>query len=131
MEGLKIALSNLDEVVELIKSSANPPEAKAGLIKRFELSELQAQTILDMRLQRLTGLERDKIINEYNEVIEKIAWYNKILGDDSVVTQIIREEFEQIREDYGDERRSEIIGRRNAAVELRNQTRQQLPGERR
>ena len=109
LEGLKIALSNLDEVVELIKSSANPPEAKAGLIKRFELSELQAQTILDMRLQRLTGLERDKIINEYNEIVEKIAWYNKILGDDSVVTQIIREEFEQIREDYGDERRSEII----------------------
>ena len=109
LEGLKIALSNLDEVVELIKSSANPPEAKVGLIKRFELSELQAQTILDMRLQRLTGLERDKIINEYNEVIEKIAWYNKILGDDSVVIQIIREEFEQIREDYGDERRSEII----------------------
>jgi len=109
LEGLKIALSNLNEVVELIKSSANPPEAKAGLIKRFELSELQAQTILDMRLQRLTGLERDKIINEYNEIIEKIAWYNKILGDDSVVIQIIREEFEQIREDYGDERRSEII----------------------
>ncbi len=109
LEGLKIALSNLDEVVELIKSSANPPEAKAGLIERFELSELQAQTILDMRLQRLTGLEREKIINEYNEIVEKIAWYNKILGDDSVVTQIIREEFEQIREDYGDERRSEII----------------------
>jgi DNA gyrase subunit A len=96
-------------VVELIKSSANPAEAKVGLIKRFELSELQAQTILEMRLQRLTGLERDKIISEYNEIIEKIAWYNKILGDDSVIMQIIREEFEQIREDYGDERRSEII----------------------
>jgi DNA gyrase subunit A len=109
LEGLKIAISNLDEVVELIKSSANPAEAKVGLIKRFELSELQAQTILEMRLQRLTGLERDKIISEYNEIIEKIAWYNKILGDDSVIMQIIREEFEQIREDYGDERRSEII----------------------
>lgn len=109
LEGLKIAISNLDEVVELIKSSANPAEAKAGLIKRFELSELQAQTILDMRLQRLTGMERDKIVSEYNEIMEKIAWYNKILGDDSVVTQIIRDEFEQIREEYGDERRSEII----------------------
>jgi len=109
LEGLKVAISNLDEVVELIKSSANPAEAKAELIKSFELSELQAQTILDMRLQRLTGMEREKIVNEYNEIIEKIAWYNKILGDDAVVTQIIREEFEQIREDYGDDRRSEII----------------------
>lgn len=109
LEGLKIAISNLDEVVELIKSSANPAEAKMELIKRFELSELQAQTILDMRLQRLTGMERDKIVSEYNEILEKIAWFNKILGDDSVVTQIIRDEFEQIREEYGDERRSEII----------------------
>ena len=109
LEGLKIAISNLDEVVELIKSSANPAEAKAELIKRFELSELQAQVILDMRLQRLTGMERDKIVNEYNEIQEKIAWFNKILGDDAVVMQIVREEFEQIREEYGDERRSEII----------------------
>lgn len=109
LEGLKIAISNLDEVVELIRSSANPAEAKAELIKRFELSELQAQTILDMRLQRLTGMERDKIVSEYNEILQKIAWFNKILGDDAVVMQIIRDEFEQIREEYGDERRSEII----------------------
>jgi len=109
LEGLKIALTNLDEVVELIKSSANPAEAKAGLVRRFEMTELQAQNVLDMRLQRLTGLEREKIINEYNELLEKIAWFNKVLGDDSQVMQIIREEFEQIREDYGDERRSEII----------------------
>ncbi|MDH3328956.1 MAG: DNA gyrase subunit A [Desulfobulbaceae bacterium] len=109
LEGLKIAISNLDEVVQLIRASVNPAEAKGELIKRFELSELQAQVILDMRLQRLTGLERDKIISEYNEIIEKIAWYNKVLGDDSVIMQIVREEFEQIRENYGDERRSEII----------------------
>jgi DNA gyrase subunit A len=109
LEGLKIAISNLDEVVELIRSSANPAEAKTELIKRFELSELQAQTILDMRLQRLTGMERDKIVSEYNEILEKIAWFNKILGDDSVVMQIIRDEFDKIREEYGDERRSEII----------------------
>jgi DNA gyrase subunit A len=109
LEGLKIAISNLDEVVQLIRASVNPAEAKAELIKRFELSELQAQVILDMRLQRLTGLERDKITSEYNEIIEKIAWYNKVLGDDSVIMQIVREEFEQIRENYGDERRSEII----------------------
>jgi len=109
LEGLKIAISNLDEVVELIKSSANPAEAKAGLVNRFELSELQAQTILDMRLQRLTGMERDKIVTEYNEIMEKIAWYKQVLEDDSLVMQIVREEFEQIRDEYGDERRSEII----------------------
>ena len=109
LEGLKIAISNLDEVVELIKGSANPAEAKAGLISRFELSELQAQVILDMRLQRLTGLERDKIIREYNEIMERIAWLKKVLADDGMVMQIVREEFEAIREQYGDERRTEII----------------------
>jgi DNA gyrase subunit A len=109
LEGLKIAISNLDEVVELIKGSANPAEAKVGLIERFELSELQAQVILDMRLQRLTGLERDKIIKEYNEIMERIAWLKKVLADDAMVMQIVREEFEAIREQYGDERRTEII----------------------
>ena len=109
LEGLKIAISNLDAVVELIKSSANPAEAKVGLMARFSLSEIQAQTVLDMRLQRLTGLERDKIISEYNETMERIAWYNKVLNDDALVMQIIREEFEQVRTDYGDMRRAEII----------------------
>jgi DNA gyrase subunit A len=109
LEGLKIALDNLDEVVELIKGSANPPEAKAGLIERFELSELQAQVILDMRLQRLTGLEREKIINEYNEIMKRIAWLKEVLADDGMVMQIVREEFEGIREQYGDDRRTEII----------------------
>lgn len=109
LEGLKIAITHLDEVVDLIKSSANPAEAKEGLIQRFELSEIQAQTILDMRLQRLTGLERDKIISDYNEIIEKISWLNQVLSDDGLVVQIIREEFENILEEYGDERRTEII----------------------
>jgi len=109
LEGLKIAISNLDEVVELIKGSANPAEAKAGLIQRFELTEIQAQTILDMRLQRLTGLEREKIIKDYNEILERIAWLKKVLSSDSEVVKIVREEFEKIREDYGDERRTEII----------------------
>ncbi len=109
LEGLKIAISNLDEVVELIKGSANPAEAKIGLIQRFDLSELQAQVILDMRLQRLTGLERDKIIKEYNEIMERIDWLKKVLADDGMVMQIVREEFEGIREQYGDERRTEII----------------------
>jgi len=109
LEGLKIAITNLDEVVELIKSSANPAEAKAGLIARFELSEIQAQTILDMRLQRLTGLERDKIINDYEEILAQISWLKQILSDDNLVVQIVRDEFTAIREDYGDERRTEII----------------------
>jgi DNA gyrase subunit A len=109
LEGLKTAITHLDEVVELIKSSANPAEAKEGLIQRFDLSEIQAQTILDMRLQRLTGLERDKIIHDYNEVLEKINWLKQVLSNDSLVVDIIREEFETIREEYGDERRTEII----------------------
>jgi len=109
LEGLKIAITNLDEVVELIRGSANPAVAKEGLMQRFELSEIQAQTILDMRLQRLTGLERDKIVSDYNEIVEKIGWLNQVLSDDNLVTQIIREEFEKIREEYGDDRRTEII----------------------
>ncbi len=109
LEGLKIAITNLDEVVALIRGSASPAEAKEGLVGRFGLSEIQAQTILDMRLQRLTGLERDKIISDYNEILEKIAWLNQVLTDDGLVMQIIREEFEKIREEYGDGRRTEII----------------------
>lgn len=109
LEGLKIAISNLDEVVELIKASANPQEAKAGLVERFALSEIQAQAILDMRLHRLTGLEREKIIKEYEELLEQIAWYKKVLGDEALVMQIIRDEFTAIIEQYGDERRTEII----------------------
>ncbi|RWX45199.1 DNA gyrase subunit A [Candidatus Electrothrix aarhusensis] len=109
LEGLKISLDNLDEVVKLIRASASPAEAKNGLIERFELSELQAQVILDMRLQKLTGLERDKIIQEYTELMERIAWLTEVLSDDALVMQIIQEEFETIKEQYGDERRSEII----------------------
>ncbi|PIE59555.1 MAG: DNA gyrase subunit A [Desulfobulbus propionicus] len=109
LEGLKIAISNLNEVVELIKAAANPAEAREQLIRRYELSEIQAQTILDMRLQRLTGLERDKIIQEYKEIIEKIGWLKKVLNDDTLIIQIIRKEFEEIKNTYGDGRRTEII----------------------
>ncbi len=109
LEGLKIALDNLDEVIALIKASANPAEAKTGLIERFELSELQAQVILDMRLQKLTGLEQEKIISEYNELMERITWLKEVLADDAKVMAIVREEFEGIQEQYGDERRTEII----------------------
>ncbi len=109
LEGLKIAITNLDDVVALIRAAANPAEAKAELIRRFELSEIQAQTILDMRLQRLTGLERDKIVKDYEEILARIEWLKGVLADDARVIQIVREEFEKIREDYGDERRTEII----------------------
>ena len=107
--GLKVALDNLDEVVELIKKSANPKEAKEGLIVRFELSDIQAQSILDMRLQKLTGLEQEKIVNELNELIEKITRYKEILGDDLEIMKIIKTEFIEIIEQYGDERLTEII----------------------
>jgi DNA gyrase subunit A len=109
LEGLKIAINNLDAVVELIKSSPGPKEAKDGLMLHYQLSAIQAQAILEMRLQRLTGLERDKIIAEYNELMSQIAWFKEILGDEKIVMKIIREEFVEIIDKYGDERRTEII----------------------
>jgi len=109
LEGLNIAINNLDEVVALIKASRSPQEAKEGLIERFELSEKQAQTILDMRLHRLTGLEREKIADDYQEVLKEIARLKEILGSESLVMNIIKDEFIEIRETYGDERRTEII----------------------
>ncbi|MDT8334953.1 MAG: DNA gyrase subunit A [Desulfurivibrionaceae bacterium] len=109
LEGLKIAITNLDAVVELIKKSPGPKEAKDGLMERFALTAIQAQAILDMRLQRLTGLERDKIIAEYKELMEQISWFKEILGDENLVMKIIRDEFVEIIEKYGDERRTEII----------------------
>ncbi len=107
--GLKIAISNLDEAVEIIKGSTNPVEAAGALIARFELSEIQAKSILEMRLQRLTGLERDKIINEFEELQKKITYFKQVLNDEVLVMQIIKDEFIEIKESYGDERRTEII----------------------
>ncbi len=107
--GLKVALDNLDEVVELIKKSANPKEAKDGLMVRFELSDIQAQSILDMRLHKLTGLEQEKIVNELNDLLTRIARYKEILCDDLEIMKIIRNEFIEIRDQYGDERLTEII----------------------
>jgi DNA gyrase subunit A len=109
LQGLNIAISNLDEVVALIKGSKNPLEAKEGLISRFQLSEIQAQSILDMRLQRLTGLEREKIVSDYNDVLKEIDRLKTILGDESLVMQIIKDEFLEMRDTYGDERRTEIV----------------------
>jgi DNA gyrase subunit A len=109
LEGLKIALENLDEVVALIRQSPSPGEAKGRLINRFGLSDLQAKAILEMRLQRLTGLERDKIIEEYQNILKDIARYEEILGSERLVLNIIKEELAQIKETFGDLRRTEIV----------------------
>ncbi len=109
LEGLNIAINNLDEVVALIKASKNPAEAKAELISRFELSDIQAQSILDMRLQRLTGLERDKIAEDYKNILKEIERFREILGNESLVMQIITDELTEILEVYGDGRKTEII----------------------
>ncbi len=109
LEGLNIAINNLDEVVALIKAARNPPEAKEKLISRFDLSEIQAQTILDMRLQRLTGLEREKIAREYDEIIKEISRLKTLLADESLIMKLISEELIEIKEVFGDDRRTEII----------------------
>jgi DNA gyrase subunit A len=107
--GLKIAVENLDEVISIIRSSQNPEEAKIKLMTRFPLSEIQAQAILDMRLQRLTGLERDKILKDYEETLKEIKRLKEILGSEKLVREIIKNELSEIKQKYGDERRTEII----------------------
>jgi len=109
LEGLVKALDHLDEVIALIRGSKTPPEAKEGLVSKFEFSEVQAQAILDMRLQRRTGLERDKIIAEYQEVLALIAKLREILASEHLVLEIISNELRAIKEQYGDPRRTEII----------------------
>lgn len=108
LEGLKIALDNIDEIISLIRGSQNDEAARTGLMENFNLSERQAQAILDMRLRRLTGLERDKIEDEYNEILKTIEELKKILADEEKLLEIIREELIEIRDKYGDERRTEI-----------------------
>lgn len=108
LEGLKIALDNLDAIITLIRQSRTPEVAREGLMKRFKLSEKQAQAILDMRLQRLTGLERKKIEDEYVEVIKLIAKLKGILADEKRVLEVIKEELLAIKEEYADLRRTEI-----------------------
>ena len=109
LEGLKIALDNIDEVIKIIRGSKNPTLAKEGLINSFNLSEVQAQAILDMRLQRLTSLEADKVVNEYKEVIKIIAHLKGILESKEKRMEIIKDELLNIQEQYGDERLTEII----------------------
>ncbi|MFP7170626.1 DNA gyrase subunit A [Terribacillus sp. 7520-G] len=109
LEGLRIALDNLDEIISLIRGSQTTDIAREALMERFELSDKQAQAILDMRLQRLTGLERDKIEDEYQELVKLIAELKAILADEEKVLEIIREELTEIKERFGDERRTEIV----------------------
>lgn len=109
LEGLRIALDNIDKIIELIKASQTTKEATEGLIEKFNLSEIQAHAILEMKLQRLTGLERDKIENEYNKLIELIKDLKDILSKDERVIEIIKEELLEIKEKYKDKRRSVIV----------------------
>ncbi len=109
LEGLRIALSYLDAVIKLIRASSTTEEARSGLIEKFSLSQLQAQAILDMRLQRLTGLEREKLEAEYLELIKKIAYYKEILLNERLIHQIIKDELAAIRAKYGDARRTQIV----------------------
>lgn len=109
LEGLRIALDNLDAVINLIRNSKTTEIAREGLMTQFNLSEKQAQAILDMRLQRLTGLEREKIENEYSELLALIAELKAILADEEKVLEIIREELTEIKERYSNERRTEIV----------------------
>jgi DNA gyrase subunit A len=109
LEGLKKAIDHLDAVIALIRAAADPETAKTGLMTRFALSAIQAQAILDMRLQRLTGLEREKLVTEYQETLQKIESLKAILASDALVRGIIREELTELKTKYGDERRTEIV----------------------
>lgn len=115
LQGLLIALDHLDEVINLIRNSATPEEAREGLMEKFGLSDIQARAILDMTLRRLTGLERDKIKEEYAELMKQIEYLKSVLDDESLRMGIIKDELIEIRDKYGDERRTEIV---HSAAEL-------------
>ena len=109
LEGLKIALDNIDEIISIIKKSKDPKSAKEGLINGFNLSEIQAQAILDMRLQKLTGLETEKVVEEYKELIKTISHLKSVLENKNQRMEIIKNEIAEIRDKYGDNRRTEIV----------------------
>lgn len=111
LEGLRIALDNIDEIIKIIRASYN--DAKEKLMDRFGLSEIQAQAILDMRLARLQGLEREKIENEYSELMKKIAYYNRLLADEKLLMGVVKDELLEIREKYADKRRTKITADAN------------------
>lgn len=120
LEGLLIALDHLDQVIALIRGSRTPDEARTGLMENFKLSEIQAKAILDMRLQRLTGLERDKIKDEYAELMKFVARLREILAEESIRMQIIKDELTEMKDKYGDERRSviEMVGNEMSMEDL-------------
>ncbi|MGV6943903.1 DNA gyrase subunit A [Sphingobacterium kyonggiense] len=109
LEGYLIALDHLDEVIKLIRNSDTPEDARVGLMERFGLSDIQARAILDMTLRRLTGLERDKIKDEYAELMKTIEYLKEVLADEALRFKIIKEELEEVKEKFGDERRSQIV----------------------
>jgi DNA gyrase subunit A len=109
LEGLKIALDHLDAVITLIRSAKNPPEARAGLVTEFGLSEIQAQAILDMQLQRLTGLERQKVLDELAQLQKVIARLREILASERLLLKIVVDELKQVRDKFGDQRRTQIL----------------------
>ena len=109
LEGLIIACDHIDEVIQIIRSSKSPDEARERLIERFGLTDAQSRAIVDMRLRQLTGLEQDKLREEYKALMELIAYYNRILSDDSVCMQVVKDELVEIKEKYGDDRKTEII----------------------
>ncbi|MDR1489165.1 MAG: DNA gyrase subunit A [Desulfovibrio sp.] len=109
LEGLRVALDNIDAVIALIRSSRTADEAKDGLMRDFALSEAQSRAILNMRLQRLTGLERDKLINEYRELVKTIAWLKSVLENEEILRSVIRDEIRELKETFAGKRRTEIL----------------------
>ena len=118
LEGLRIALDNIDEVVSIIRASKTGQDAKEGLMSRFELSEVQAQAILDMRLQRLTNMEREKLLEEYAELLKRIEYYNSILQNEDVLKGVIREELVEIRKTYATPRKSELLAEDPSEIDV-------------
>ena len=109
LEGLRIAIDNIDEVVALIRASANPEEARNALMERFALSEVQAKAILEMRLQRLTGLQREELMNEYKDLLQKIEFYRSILENAEVLRSELKREIAEIRDNFATPRRTEVL----------------------
>ena len=109
LEGLIIASDNIDEVIRIIRAAKTPNDAIAGLIERFNLSEIQARAIVEMRLRQLTGLMQDQLHAEYEEVMKQIAYYEEILSNDELCKKVIKDELVEVKEKYGDARRSEIV----------------------
>ncbi|XPV76182.1 MAG: DNA gyrase subunit A [Desulfovibrio sp.] len=118
LEGLKIALDNIDEVVKLIRASKSAPEAKIALKERFELSDIQAQAILDMRLQRLTNMERDKLIAEYEELQKLITYLKSILNEEEVLKGVIRDELVEVKKDFVSERRTRMLEKDPCSIDI-------------